>query len=256
MKKLSTANISNTVAMPIKGGTLDFVQLAYQEVIDAIVKNIIGGLTSPTSYYILYGCKNTGSGSNYIIGAGAIYYNGEVYLVPAATFTAASGQVAVGTITTNYYATNADPVLFTDGVSRNVHQIRTINFASDVSGSGSVDLTGLINTPLTLKNEQIATMPSTYTVFFDQDRAVFFGSVPASPTITFDFTNAIPGNVLRLKFTFATALSLTVTAPSGCTVINDNNATASGAGTYLFYCTYLGKNAAGNDEVSYILKSV
>ena len=256
MKKLSTANISNTVAMPIKGGTLDFVQLAYQEVIDAIVKNIIGGLTNPVSYYILYGCKNTGTGSNYIIGAGAIYYNGEVYLVPAATFTVASGQVAVGTVTTNYYATNADPVLFTDGVSRNVHQIRTINFASGSSGSGAVDFTGLVYTPLTLKNEQISAMPSTYTVFFDQDRAVFFGSVASNPTITFDFTNAIPGNVLRLKFSFATALTLTVSQPSGSTVVNDNNATASGVGTYLFYCTYLGKNAAGNDEVSYILKSV
>lgn len=126
MKILDTSNISPSAQMPIKKGTLQFLQDAYKECIESILKGTIGASYSTSTYYILYGCVNTGVGSNYIISAGAIFFNGEVYLVDGVTFTTGVGQVPVMNITTTQYTTNADPVTFTNSIQYNVHNIRKI----------------------------------------------------------------------------------------------------------------------------------
>lgn len=254
MRKLLTSNITNTVAFPVKAGTLNHLQLAYQEAITALANSIIGRLPDSSNAYILYGCKNTGTGLNYIISAGAIYYSGEVYLVDAVTFTAAGGQVAVLNFATTYYTTNADPVTFTDGIAHNVHEIKKLVIASGVSGSGVIDFSSLI-TPLALVNDQQATFPTTYTVNFKQDKAVFFTAATGNKTVTFDFTNAVAGATVRLKWTFGSSETLTISAPSGSTVIKDSgNLSAVSPANNLLYCIYLGINESGNHEVSYTLK--
>jgi hypothetical protein len=147
MKKIDISAISTTNGMPIKSGTIDHLQSAYQEAIASTVKSIIfGSLYDAAKGYILHGCVNTGTGSNYIISAGAIFYNGEVFQVPAATFTISGSNIAVGSIQTTYFsATNADPVTFTDAVNRNVHQIRQIVFAAGLSGSGAFNFNNSVN---------------------------------------------------------------------------------------------------------------
>jgi hypothetical protein len=145
MKKIDLSNISTGVGMPIKSGVLSHLQSAYQEVIDAIVKGNIGGGYDPTKYYVLYGCVNSTTAPIYTVSAGAIFFNGEIYLVDAFTFTATGSNVAVGTITTSFFSgTNADPITFTDGIARNVLQIRKIVFAAAASASSDVDFSGLI----------------------------------------------------------------------------------------------------------------
>ena len=142
MKKIDTSAISTTTGMPIKSGTIDHLQNAYIEAMSSIVTStIVPAYQYSTNVgYKLWGCENTGSGSNYIIGQGAVFFNGEVFQVPAATFTISGTNVAVGSIQTTYFsATNADPVTFTDSVNRNVHQIRQIVFAPGLSGSGAFD---------------------------------------------------------------------------------------------------------------------
>lgn len=254
MRKLVTSDITNTVAFPVKSGTLNHLQLAYQEAITALANSIIGRVPDTTNCYVLFGCKNTGSGTSYIISAGAIYYNGEVYLVDAVSFTSASGQTAVLSFVTTNYTTNADPVTFTDGVAHNVHTIQKIAIASGVSGSGVCDFANLL-TPLALVNDQQATLPASYTVTFKQDKAVFFAAASVDSNITFDFTNAVPGTVVRLKWTYGSGRTLSITAPSGCTVIKDGgNLSAVASANNLLYCIFLGKNESGNNEVSYTLK--
>ena len=254
MRKLVTTDITNTVAFPVKAGTLNHIQLAYQEALTALANSIIGRLPDSTNCYILFGCKNTGSGTSYVISAGAIYYNGEVYLVDAVSFTAASGQTAVLNFVTTSYTVNADPVTFTDGVAHNVHTIQKIAIASGVSGSGVSDFANLI-TPLALVNDQQATLPASYTVFFKQDKATFFAAASVDTNITFDFTNAVPGTVVRLKWTYGAGRALTITAPSESTVIKDGgNLSAVASANNLLYCIYLGRNESGNHEVSYTLK--
>jgi hypothetical protein len=139
--------------MPIKSGVLSHLQSAYQEVIDAIVKGNIGGGYDTAKYYVLYGCVNSTTAPIYTVSAGAIFFNGEIYLVDAFTFTATGSNVAVGTITTSFFSgTNADPITFTDSIARNVLQIRKIVFTDAASASGDVDFSSLTPTEAGQKN--------------------------------------------------------------------------------------------------------
>lgn len=164
MKKLDTSFITPTASQPIKQGTLDFLQQSYQELANSIVQNIIGaGIYNPAIMYKLYGCVNSGSGLNYFISSGAVFYNGEIYLVPSTTFTAPSGQVAIATLDTQFVtAANADPTIFTDGSSHNVHQNRVIKIIAGTTGSGIVDYTSFVSPNLTLTPGGSVTITGTY----------------------------------------------------------------------------------------------
>ena len=254
MRTLDTSAITNTVGMPVKGGTLVHLQAAYQEALTALANSIIGRLPDNANFYILYGCVNTGTYPVYTISAGAIYYAGEVFLVDAVTFNAGS-NVAVGNLSVTQFVTNADPVLFTDNVSRSVHNIRKIAFSAGASGSGICDFANALQVPTVLVNDQQAALPASYTINFKQDKATFFASAPNSTTITFDFTNAVAGTVVRLKWTYGAGKTLTINTPAGSSIIRDSgNLAAVASANNLFYCIYLGKNELGYDEVSYTLK--
>lgn len=144
MRKLDISAITGTTGMPIKSGTLNHLQLAYQEAIAAVAQGLVGAAYSSSTGYILYGCVNSGSGSSYNISAGAVFYNGEVYLTPSASFTTGGSNVAVGVITTgHYFDATADHVSFTDGSIKDVHVIRTMVFQAGLSGSGAVNFVAL-----------------------------------------------------------------------------------------------------------------
>lgn len=145
MKILDTTPIAPGIAMYVKGGTLAFMQLAYKEALAELSTNRIGSTYDTTKGYVLNGCINTGSGTTYTISAGSIFFNGEIYLVPAASFTISGSNVAEGIITTTQYISDADPTDFTDGNQRNVHNIRQIVFSPALAGSGAVDFVNLIN---------------------------------------------------------------------------------------------------------------
>lgn len=139
MKKILTSNISGTVAMPIKKGTIDHLQEAYQDCLKAICRSIgtnddTGG--SPAAD-ILYGLENTGSGSTYTISRGAIYTGGEIFLAPnTASFTVSGGNTAVVCIVTSYRTgTDSDPVQHTDGNNYNVLAIRTVEVKAGTSST-------------------------------------------------------------------------------------------------------------------------
>lgn len=146
MKKIDTSAISTTNAFPVKSGTLQHLQAAYTEAISEGMKALVGFAYDPTKIYILNGLRNTGAGLNYIISAGSVYFNGEIYLVDAVTITIVGPNVLTGVITTSFFsAFNADPVEFTDGVPRNVHQIRKVVLQSGLSGSGIGNYTDFID---------------------------------------------------------------------------------------------------------------
>jgi len=151
MKHVKTDSISTTVGFPVKSGTLQHIQAAYGEAISEVVKAITGYNYDPTKAYILNGCVNSGSGSNYIISAGSVFLNGEVYLVDAATFTLSGSNVAVGKITESFFsAFNADSVEFTDGTLRNVHQILKMVIQAGLSGSGDANFLDFVRLNLNI----------------------------------------------------------------------------------------------------------
>lgn len=136
MKKVDISNISLTVGQRFKSGTLEFLQDIPKEVAQHILKSLYGIANNSTNVYVLYGCVNTGSGSNYIISAGAVYYNGEIYAVPAATFTVTTGVPVANIVTTPVTDSAHDPTKLTTGASVNVHLEDTVEIAEAASGSG------------------------------------------------------------------------------------------------------------------------
>ena len=196
MRKINTSAITSTVGLPVKSGTLNHLQEAYRETTEAAIRAMIGNAYSASTFYKLYGCENSGSGSNYIVSAGAIFYNGEVYLVDAATFTAGVGETAVGTITTtNILAANADPVTLTNSTTANVHEIRKIVFASGVSGSGDVNfsaLSGFIQDEAYTDISDSVTLDPSLTVVAKSIRRYTDGTVSINVVVT--FSSNIPAN--------------------------------------------------------------
>ena len=201
MKKINTSPITSTVGLPIKSGTLNHLQEAYREIVESAVRSLIGNAYSTGSFYKLYGCENTGSGSNYIISAGAIFYNGEIYLVDAATFTAAGGEVAVGTITTtNILAANADPVTLTNSTTANVHEVRKIVFASGVAGSSDVNFSALVGYIQSENYKDLSASVSVnpvFEVFSKSVRLYQDGTVSVNVILSYD--GVIPADTLILS---------------------------------------------------------
>jgi hypothetical protein len=159
MRSLKTSDISSAVGFPVKGGTLNHLQLAYKEAIDALARSVISNY-QPNTAYRLYGLINSGNGIDYNISAGAVFYNGEIYLVDATIFSLAVNQVAVLSIVTTYFNDpSADPVQFTDGNARTVHEIRKVVIGSGLSGSGIADF---VNLKRSNKGKLLKGMPQAY----------------------------------------------------------------------------------------------
>lgn len=137
MRKIDASAVSNSIGLPVKSGTVIHVQNAYVEAIGEAIKGLIGATYNPGVLYILQGMVNSGSGPNYVISPGSCFYNGEMYICDGATFSIAGPNVAVANVTTSFFsAPNADGVQFTDGIVRNIHQIRKVTLAAGLGGSG------------------------------------------------------------------------------------------------------------------------
>lgn len=164
MRKIDITDISNEAQMTFPSGVLSHMDLQVLETANGMCQAIVGSLGyDPTKAYVLFGCVNTGIGSNYVISAGAIFFNGEIYTVPAATFTISGPNVAVATIGSIPYTgggTNADPVLFTDGNTHDVLDIFQITISAGLSGSGNANYTDFIFVSL-VQTSQVLTKGGT-----------------------------------------------------------------------------------------------
>lgn len=136
MKKIDTSFDSPTLGRPFLSRSLDHIQQAYTEITDSVVKGILGTYTA-NDVIVLYGCVLTGTDPGArTVTAGAIYYNGEIYLVDAGGLTTTLSDIPLWTIVTTYQS--GDPILFTDNVTfHNVSQIRKfVLVAGPAGGSG------------------------------------------------------------------------------------------------------------------------
>ena len=144
MKVLNVQDVTNVAQMPLKVGSIKFLQDANYEALSAIVIGMIGAGYNPQTVYILNGCLNTGSVSNYAISAGAAFFNGEIYLIDAASFTTIGGQAPIFQISVSQYTKFADPVTFTDNTLHNIHDIRQVSITAGVPQSGIADFSQAI----------------------------------------------------------------------------------------------------------------
>jgi hypothetical protein len=145
MKKIKTSDIIVGSAMPLKSGSLDHLQSAYGELLFGLAQSQLFQRTGVVAGYVtpqaLYGCGYGVLGTIWTIESGLIAFGSELFIAPTVGgINLSVGEVVVGTITTTYLtAANADPVVFSDATSNNVHEIRQIVWSAGVSGSADLD---------------------------------------------------------------------------------------------------------------------
>lgn len=150
MKKLDLSSCVAGNQFAGTAGTLNFLQGAYTELGAVGIIAQIGSTYSAAIPYVLYGCVATVSSPNTTITAGAIFYNGEVFIIPAQTFTTAGGSnVILCTISkTNNFTqpdgTLCDPSTFTITPAASVHNIWSITYSTGTTGTGTFDFTAAI----------------------------------------------------------------------------------------------------------------
>lgn len=132
MKILDTSPITDSSLLPIKKGTLDFLQQAYQEGLSATIQGLIGSSYDPSLIYILWGASLTTSVGLYTNTAGAVFFNGEIYLVDAVTSAFPMPDGINMVLVQTQYSVNADPVTFDiSGAVHNVHNIRKMAYINN-----------------------------------------------------------------------------------------------------------------------------
>lgn len=186
MKKIDTQYAIDPVRQPFMARSVDHLQEAYQEAIDALAKAII---PDPTGVTILFGCEDTGTPPAVNISAGAVYYDGEVFLVDAASFTPTGANVAVASIVTTHQV--GDPTEFSDGNPYNVHEIRKVTIAAGTSGSGIANFSDFKAT-----GAQWVSISSGLTFKYVENGGSTL-SIVASPTLT-EFKYRIDGNLVTV----------------------------------------------------------
>lgn len=113
---------------------------------------------------------------------------------------------------------------------------------------------GILQTATTLAVSKVAVLPASYTVNFLQDQSIFFLSATVNTTIHFDFTNAVPGTVVTMKWTFATSLTLSIPPASGQSILLESgDQTNVGDNINILTMLYAGLNENNNPEVRIVL---
>ena len=160
MKKIDISKIvSPTSKQPFTANSLKFKQDYDAENYAALVKAFITQSTGSYSLitpYVISGCVLSGT---YNITAGEIFYGGSFYNVTALS----SSINPIRLILATTFDVTADPLTFTDGVDKNVHEIYTY-VSTDVATGGilasslvSVYGTSKIATQLTLATQSTST---------------------------------------------------------------------------------------------------
>ena len=137
MKKLDLSQIVGTTGMPLKKGTLLHIVESQREVVDGLIRGLVSYTTG--NVVILYGCAITGTNPGVISNtAGAVFYNGEVYLVDAQTFTTTGSNIPCWTIfETSVSGLGYDTVLLTDASIGYIHKDRKFKLVNGpIGGSG------------------------------------------------------------------------------------------------------------------------
>lgn len=177
MNTLDTTKETSNSWSPYKVETKQFLEDAKRETFANMVKAMVGNTFDDTKVYVLYGCEISGSGP-YTINAGAIFCKdvyaqannlpGEVFTVPAASITLTGGNVIVTNLSDTADLV-ADPTIFSDNVSQNIHRVRQAVFVAGASGSGTLtgnnncDFGNFISARARIAT-QIVSHPANYTV--------------------------------------------------------------------------------------------
>ncbi len=210
MKKVLSNNIATGVRQPYTQVTHEWYNDMITEASNALSRMAVGNST--TDFIVLFGCDNSDS-PDADISAGAVFYNGEIYLCPAFVDATITNDI-VGTITTAYDA--LDPLLFSDGNSYDVHQVKTIVWSDAVSGSGDIDYADLV----------YPSKQNSYTPTVSGGSGGTAAGTASAEYFIEHNTVTINVTITALVIT-GTPLSINITTPSGLFIGTNNNFSGS-----------------------------
>lgn len=140
MNRIITTSVADpSIQQPFTARSLDFLQDASKEMIKGFALSLIGKIYDPTKYYVVSGLKAYGTNQ---ISEGCIFFNGELYYSAGKSTTTAFVNVPVLTLTVS--DSPIDPVTFSDGTARKVHNVRHFVLSDAISGTGTVNYTSCI----------------------------------------------------------------------------------------------------------------
>lgn len=126
MNRIITTNILDpAIQQPFTGNSLDFLQNASIETFLSLPAFANRAAFNSGNPVVLYGCQRQDlGGGNYKFYTGYVYYSGEIYYYAGVNSIAIAGTAQFKITVTN--DATADPVEFTDGINRNVHNVRRL----------------------------------------------------------------------------------------------------------------------------------
>lgn len=173
MKKLDLSQITGSTGMPLKKGTLLHIVESQREVLDALMRGLVNYTTG--NVIVIYGCAITGTNPGVISNtAGAVYYNGEVYLVDAQTFSTTGSNIPCWTIVeTSVSGLGYDTVLLTDASIGYIHKDRKFKLVNGpIGGSGIANYVCDYNSTVVAYFNEVNYVTNTFTLTTSQTQTI------------------------------------------------------------------------------------
>lgn len=136
MKTLDLSAVTPSVGIIPQKDTVEHITSSYLEGVASLAKSIIPVSWQTGHLVILHGCVDTGVHPTRTLSAGAVFYNGEVYQVPAASFTTSGAQIGIWTLQDVNTGTESK---LTDGSDVHILVNNKFVFAAGLAGSGDFD---------------------------------------------------------------------------------------------------------------------
>jgi len=223
MKTINTTQVLDpSVLQPFTARSLRFLQESKEDDVAAIIKAIVTsniGSYSLTTPYVISGCIVSSGG--FVVTAGEVFFGGKYYQTTAVTGTS---YVAKYILTKSQDAT-ADPVIFSDSSSKNVHDIYKY-VPTDVSTGGDFTANDLVNlygsTTIqtstsaqdTIEVNIVSSGPFAYAAdSYDYAWYIEKGICFLNFTVTFDVTDGAVVDKIHLPLPVGLTKSLTLTEP-------------------------------------------
>lgn len=131
MNRIITTDVLDpSIQQPFTANSLDFLQNAAVEALVSFPAFTSRAAFNSGNPVVLYGCQRQSlGGSDYKFYSGYVYYSGEIYSFAGINSIAIATNAEFKITVTN--DGTADPVIFTDGISRNVHNVRKLTMTDN-----------------------------------------------------------------------------------------------------------------------------